>query len=230
MAGDAEAPRREFEAHLEPLLDTLFGAALRLTRSRADAEDVVQESVMRAWRSFAQFERGSHFKAWILKILTNTFLTRVRTAKRRPATVPFAEGEDPATGDEDRGAAGASSEDLPEEAGDVRAWERLYGRVVDDELKGALDRLPDEFRAPLLLSTLGELSYKEIADALELPIGTVMSRLFRARGRLREQLTDYARGRGLTPGPDGERSAAAGLGPSSGEALSRTSRAGGGVA
>jgi RNA polymerase sigma-70 factor (ECF subfamily) len=189
LAGDALASRREFEALLEPVLDPLFGTALRMTRNRSDAEDVVQESVMKAWRSFDRFQTGTNFKAWVFKILANTFVSGKRAEKRRPQPASLPDG----------GAAVAAG--APGDSYDAAEWNRIYSSLVDDDLKRALDELPDEFRVPLLLSTLGELSYKEMAASLEVPVGTIMSRLFRARERLREALKGYAFGRGIQPAP-----------------------------
>lgn len=193
MPEDARASRREFEALLEPLLDPLFGTALRLTRNRADAEDLLQESVMKAWRSFDRFERGTNFKAWSFKILTNTFVSARRSDRRHPAPQSLVDGSDIA--------AIAQQEQF-----DAEEWDRIYPALLDDDVKRALDDLPDEFRVPLLLATLGELSYKELAATLEVPVGTIMSRIFRARARLREALHDYAGKRGLAVGakPDAD--------------------------
>lgn len=182
MTGDARASRREFEGLLEPLLDPLYGTALRLARSRPDAEDLVQESVMKAWRSFDRFEKGTNFKAWVFKILMNTFVSSRRSAARAPRPAQLVE-EVPAP--------------TPARDASPEEWSRLYPALVDDDVKNALDALPEEFREPLLLSSLGELSYKEMASALEVPVGTIMSRLFRGRERLRALLKDYALGRGI---------------------------------
>jgi RNA polymerase sigma-70 factor (ECF subfamily) len=179
LPADASAARREFEALLDPLFDSLFGAALRLTRNRAEAEDVLQESVMKAWRGFDRFQRGTNFKAWMFKILTNTFVSRKRSEAHEPRATDLVDVQDMA-------------ESLQEEVYEPEAWERVYPKLVDDDMKRALDELPTEFRAPFLLSTLGGLSYKEMAEALDVPVGTIMSRIFRARARLRRTLKQYA--------------------------------------
>jgi len=182
--------RDEFEELLAPHLDALFGYALRMTRDRADAEDLLQESVFRAFRGIDGFRRGTHFKAWMFRIVTNAFISRRRSEQRAPRRVDLDHVPDPEA---------AIEQELEDADTD---WSRVYGEVVDDDVKRALDDLPEDFRAPLLLSSLGELRYKEIAAALGVPIGTVMSRLYRARQRLRAELRDYARERGieLTPG------------------------------
>lgn len=181
--------RSEFETLLEPLLDPLFATAMRLTRSRADAEDVLQESVMRAWQGFDRFRKDTNFKAWIFKILTNTFISSKRAEKSRPrASVAVEDGALPAP--------------ESEPAFEGIEWDRVYASLVDDDVKRALDDLPDEFRLPLLLSSMGELSYKEMAAALDVPIGTIMSRLFRGRARIRAALRGYAEERGIRVSED----------------------------
>jgi len=176
---------RDFESLVAPLLDPLFATALRLTRNRADAEDVLQETVMKAWKSFDRFQRDTNFKAWVFKILTNTFITSKRVEKRTLHAVPLIEGKD----------------ELPEEpaqpAFEDTEWDRVYPAIVDDDVKKALDELPEEYRLPLLLSSMAELSYKEMAEALSVPIGTIMSRLFRGRSKMREALRAYAEQRGI---------------------------------
>ena len=198
--------KREFEALLDPLLDPLFGAALRLTRNRAEAEDILQESVMKAWRAFDRFQRGTNFKAWMFKILTNTFVSRKRSEAHAPRAADLVDVQDVA-------------EAFHEEAYEPEAWERVYPKLVDDDMKRALDELPPEFRAPFLLSTLGGLSYKEMAEALDVPVGTIMSRIFRARARLRRSLKQYAEGRRLVmnDGPSRSPEAAENKGSKPGE-------------
>jgi RNA polymerase sigma-70 factor (ECF subfamily) len=175
---------RDFETLVAPLLDSLFATALRLTRIRADAEDVLQESVMKAWKSFDRFQKDTNFKAWVFQILKNTFISRKRSDKRNPPPVALADE-------------GAVPSHPGEPAFDGVEWDRVYPALVDDDVKTALDELPDEYRLPLLLSSMGELSYKEMAAVLEVPIGTIMSRLFRGRTRLRETLRGYAEQRGI---------------------------------
>ncbi|MBI3723133.1 sigma-70 family RNA polymerase sigma factor [bacterium] len=187
MAEVARSSASDFEALLSPLLDSLFGAALRLTKNRADAEDVVQESVMKAWRGFDRFQPGTNFKAWAFKILANTFFSKKRSEKREPRTAPLVDPGDIALAAEEVSVEALAQLASPEADGSP-SWERLYPALVDDDVKQALDELPEEYRAPLLLSALGGLSYKEMAAALDVPVGTVMSRLFRARERVRASL------------------------------------------
>ena len=178
----------EFESMTADLAQPLMSAALRLTRRRADAEDLVQDTLHRAWRSVASFERGTHFKAWLFRILRNAFINRGRREAAAPAAVDFTETERP-----------APEEPVPSLT-HLRELAAMSDEHFDDCVKQAVERLPDEFRVPMVLFALGDMSYQEIADALEIPIGTVMSRLHRARARLREELASYARSRHLGGG------------------------------
>jgi len=182
-----DARRREFEGLLGPVLDPLFATALRLTRNRSDAEDVLQESVMKAWKSFDRFQKDTNFKAWLFRILTNTFISGKRTEKRSPRPAQLSQERDVA-------------DEPAEPSFEASEWDRVYPSLVDDDVKQALDELPEEYRLPMLLSSMGELSYKDMAVALDVPIGTIMSRLFRARVRMREALRAYAGRRGLMEG------------------------------
>ena len=196
VVGDAgdELSREEFEELLGPHLDLLFGYALRLCRDRTRAEDLLQESIYRAWRGRAGFKRGTNFKAWMFRIVTNGFISSRRSEGRAPALIDLDSAGEPAD------AAAAVEEELVRGSTD---WARVYQETVEDDLKRAVDELPEEFRAPLLLSALGELRYKEIGELLRIPVGTVMSRLFRARQRLRESLRGFASARGIEVGREG---------------------------
>jgi RNA polymerase sigma-70 factor (ECF subfamily) len=180
--------RREFEALAEGLEGPLYAAALRLTRKQADAEDLVQETWVRAYRSFAQFQPGTSFKAWVFRIEMNAFLNRERRRGKEPALTDFEVGEPPER------AASLEGETTAE------GLETLFDRHVSDEVKRAVDDLPEEFRAVLVLISVGGLSYEETAAALNCPVGTVMSRLYRARRLLRTALREYARKEGFLRG------------------------------
>lgn len=200
MAAEGEredvTEREEFEELLDPHFDGLYGYALRLTRNRADADDLLQEAVFKAFRGLRGFQRGTNFKAWMFRIVTNAFISRRRREARAPQVVDLESVADPE--------AGSLSEGLEEELADADTdWSLVYREHVEDEVKQAIEELPVDFRLPLLLSSLGGLRYQEIADALQVPIGTVMSRLFRARQRLRRSLRDYALARGLAVTADG---------------------------
>ncbi len=185
---DGAKRREEFEALAMPLLDRLYAMALHLVREPARADDMVQETFLRAWQNFDRFTIGTHFKAWIFQILTYLFLNDRRSAHHREANVDFSEHDVI----EARAQPDAGQQQAP-----TANWDQLYPNLVDDSLKRALDRLGPEQRTVFLLVTLGELSYQECADILNVPIGTVMSRLFRARQQLQEELEEYARERGL---------------------------------
>jgi RNA polymerase sigma-70 factor (ECF subfamily) len=184
MRADSDAARRRrFEAEALPHLDALYRTALRLLRDHGAAEDLVQETYLRAYRAFDRYTPGTNCRAWLFRILLNAGLNARRRAARRPAPVGF-EGVEPVL---------AAAEPGAEPLGaDLAA----FAGLVDDEVRAALEALPAPFREVLLLSVEG-LPYKEIAAALGIPVGTVMSRLFRARRLLRSALGDYARQRGL---------------------------------
>lgn len=187
-----QAERREqFEALALPLLDRLYSMALHLVRDPVKADDMVQETVLRAWQNFDRFTIGTHFKAWIFQILTYLFLNDRRSAQRRETQVDFTE--------HDVIPAPAISDTVPGANATVARvdWDRMYPSLVDDVMKTALDRLPEEQRMVFLLVTLGDLSYQETAEMLSIPIGTVMSRLFRARKQLQTELSGYAKDRGF---------------------------------
>jgi RNA polymerase sigma-70 factor (ECF subfamily) len=153
-----------------------------MTGQPSSAEDLVQEAFLRAFRAFNQFERGTNFKAWLFRILTNVFLNDYRRKGREPQSTDFAEVEpaDPAT---------EGGEFKTEDVEAIRAH-------LGDEAVKAIDRLPSDFRIPFLLSTFEGFSYKEIASILDIPMGTVMSRLFRARRLLKSDLKEYAKASG----------------------------------
>ena len=188
MSPSARDRRAAFERLAEGLEGPLFAAALRLARDRHAAEDLVQETWYRAFRSFDQFQPGTSFKSWVFRIEMNAFLNRERRRPLEPALTDFAAGEPP-----DR----ALSE---EEEVTAEGLEGLFDRHVSDEVKRAVDDLPEEFRAVLVLISVGGLSYEETAAALGCPVGTVMSRLYRARRLLRTALREYARTEGFLRG------------------------------
>ena len=186
---DGALRRQQFEALALPLLDRLYAMALHLVREPARAEDMVQETFLRAWQNFDRFTLGTHFKAWIFQILTYLFLNDRRSAYRREASVDLSQHDILETPPK-------SEPDIPV-VSNVVNWEAVYPHLVDDAVKRALDRLSPEQRAVFLLVTLGDVSYQECAEILGVPNGTVMSRLFRARKQLQDELEEYARERGL---------------------------------
>lgn len=192
----AKADHVEFERIAMPHADALYGAALRMARDASQAEDLVQETLLRAYRFWHKFEPGTNVKAWLFRIQTNIFINRYRKTQTEQQIIDDREAEDLLN----RYAAEESTFIPP----DTR--EEFFRSVLPDEVMAALDALPFDFRMAVLLADLHELSYKEIAEVLDCPVGTVMSRLHRARKLLQAQLIDYATARGIVTrrGPAGE--------------------------
>ena len=167
----------------------LFSTARRMTRNRADAEDLVQETFVKAWRSFATFQEGTNLRAWLFRIMTNTFINKYNAQQRRPQETELDEVEElflfRRIGAFDQSKMNQSAE------------EQLLEFFTDDEVKNAIEELPEMFRLPVLLSDVDGFSYKEIAEMLDVPIGTVMSRLHRGRKMMQKLLYNYAKERGL---------------------------------
>jgi len=188
--GHAETPDERdarFETEALQYLDQLYAAALRMTRNPADAEDVVQETYAKAYASFHQFTPGTNLKAWLYRILTNTYINSYRKKQREPQ---ISDGENI----EDWQLARAESHTSSGlKSAEMVALENL----PDSDIKEALQQLPPDFRLAVYLADVEGFAYKEIAEIMGTPIGTVMSRLNRGRNQLRNLLADYARGRGL---------------------------------
>jgi RNA polymerase sigma-70 factor, ECF subfamily len=187
---DEAALRARFERDVIPLLPSLYGAAMRMTRNPADAEDLIQETYLRAFRGFAGFKEGTNLKAWLYRILTNSFINTYRKRQREPQTV-----------------------DGPDDIDEWYLFDRLGGqrvessaesevldRMPDEDVKHALESIPENFRMAVLLADVEGFSYKEIAEIMDVPIGTVMSRLHRGRKALEKALWDTAKERGLVDG------------------------------
>jgi RNA polymerase sigma-70 factor, ECF subfamily len=178
-----------FEQEAIPYMPEMYAAALRMTRNRSDAEDLVQETFLRAYRGFAGFEEGTNLRAWLYRILTNAYINTYRKRQREPVTV--------------------SDDELPEwwlyeklggEAMEASAEARVLESLPDEDVQEALASLPEQFRLAVLLADVEGFSYKEIAEILDVPMGTVMSRLHRGRRALEKRLWDVMEERGLVRG------------------------------
>jgi RNA polymerase sigma-70 factor, ECF subfamily len=187
------ADQATFAEQAMPFMDSLYGAALRLTRNPSDAEDLVQETYLKAYRGFGGFQEGTNLRAWLYRILTNTFIHTYRAKKRRPDETELDEVEDlylyRKLGGLEAAMAGRSAED------ELMDW------FTDAEVKEAVEDLPEQFRMAVLLADVEGFSYKEIAEILDIPIGTVMSRLHRGRKALQRRLYEFAEARHLV-GPE----------------------------
>jgi RNA polymerase sigma-70 factor, ECF subfamily len=183
------ADQAAFTAQAMEFMPSLYSAALRMTRNPADAEDLVQETYLRAYRGFGSFEQGTNLKAWLYRILTNTFINRYRAAQRRPDETDLDEVEDLYLYRRLGGLEGARASRSAED--------ELLDVLTEDEVREAVESLPEQFRLAVLLADVEGFSYKEIAEILDIPIGTVMSRLHRGRRGLQKRLYEFAAGRGL---------------------------------
>jgi RNA polymerase sigma-70 factor (ECF subfamily) len=183
----SEEDLRRFEADALELMSSLYGAALRYTRNPSDAEDLVQETYLRAFRAWEQFQPGTNLKAWLFRILTNLFISSYRKKQREPVVVSSDEKEefDLYSHLADRRSLDGSAESI------------VLDQMVDEDVKKALADLPENFRIAVLLADVEGFSYKEIAEILDIPMGTVMSRLFRGRKALQKALWNLATERGL---------------------------------
>lgn len=177
MSTSVDERRRAFEQEALPHLDSMYRVALRLTSDPSRAEDLVQDAMLKALRSWQQYQPGTNVRAWLLTILRNTFINDYRREKTRGPTVDISEAE---------------SFSLFEEVGDRDPEGRFFDRIVDDEVLRAIDQLPEEFRETLVLSDVEGLPYQEIGRITGVPVGTVKSRLFRARKALQGRLYRYA--------------------------------------
>ena len=186
--------RDQFTSDAMQYAPQLFSTALRMTRNRLDAEDLVQETYIKGWRSFHTFQEGTNLRAWLFRIMTNTYINKYNAQKRKGTEVELDDVEElflyKRLGSIDQSQLSSSAED------------QMLELFTDEEVKNALESLPEDFRIPVLLSDVDGFSYKEIAEMLEIPIGTVMSRLHRGRKAMQKMLYEYARDKGLIVEPE----------------------------
>jgi len=182
------AEQADFERDAMQYAPQLYSAALRMTRNPADAEDIVQETFLKAYRAYHSYTEGTNLKAWLYRILTNTYINSYRKQQRRPSEIELGELQDLYLYKRLGEVSGASQS----------AEADMLDAFVDTDITDALDALPETFRLPVIYADVEGLSYKEIAEALDIPIGTVMSRLHRGRKALQKKLWEIAEQHGIT--------------------------------
>src|SRR3954464_10977289 len=175
----------DFEKAAMPYVDSLYNTAYRMTRNSEDAEDLVQETYLKAYKYYDKFEEGTNLKAWLFKILKNTFINSYRKKQQTPPKADFADIEE------------SFENPVRDDSGQARnPEEELLEKVLDEDVQHAIEELPHDYRMVVLLADLEGFSYKEIADILEVPVGTVMSRLYRGRRLLEHAMLEFAREHG----------------------------------
>ncbi|MDX1617965.1 MAG: sigma-70 family RNA polymerase sigma factor [Balneolaceae bacterium] len=179
--------QEDFEEEIVPHLDALYNFALRLTSDPNDAEDLVQDTIVKAYRFFSSYEKGTNAKAWLFRILKNSYINNYRKKSKQPNQVDY---DEVATFYETIRAERTDTSDLEN---------RMFRELIDDDISNALEELPEDFRTVVLLCDVEGFTYEEIANMLDVPIGTIRSRLHRGRNLLKAQLMDYAQKRGYQP-------------------------------
>jgi RNA polymerase sigma-70 factor (ECF subfamily) len=184
------APAWDFEAEAMPYLDALYNTAYRMTRNAEDAEDLVQETYLKGYKYHDKFEQGTNLKAWLFKIMKNTFINNYRKAQQAPPQSDFSDIEE-----------SFESQVSDDAVRQIKNPEdELLETVLDEDVQKAIENLPPDYRMVVLLADLEGFSYKEISDILEIPVGTVMSRLYRGRKLLEVSMLEYAREHGYLRG------------------------------
>lgn len=176
--------QQDFNEEIIPHLDALYNFGLRLTSDPNDAEDLVQDTIVKAYRFFSSYEKGTNAKAWLFRILKNSYINNYRKKSKKPQEVDY---DEVATFYETIRAERTETSDLED---------KMFRELIDDDLSNALDEIPEDFRTVVLLCDVEEFTYEEIANMLDVPIGTIRSRLHRGRNLLKAQLMEYAEKRG----------------------------------
>jgi RNA polymerase sigma-70 factor, ECF subfamily len=181
------AKQSEFEVEALPHADLLYNYALRMTNNAADADDLVQETFLKAFRFWEKYEKGTNIRAWLFRIMKNSYINRYRRESKEPDTVDYEEVQNFYN----------TIRDTTADSGDSQ--ESMFGRLLDDDVATAIAHLPEDFRTVVILCDIEGLTYEEIAEFLAVPLGTVRSRLHRGRSLLRAELINYAKERGYVP-------------------------------
>ena len=184
LTNKEEQKQRDFNEEIIPHLDALYNFGLRLTSDPNDAEDLVQDSIVKAYRFFSSYEKGTNAKAWLFRILKNSYINNYRKRSKKPQQVDY---DEVASFYETIRAERTETSDLED---------KMFRDMIDDELSEALDNIPEDFRTVVLLCDVEDFTYEEIANMLDVPIGTIRSRLHRGRNLLKAELMDYAEKRG----------------------------------
>lgn len=179
-----KSKQQDFNEEIIPHLDALYNFGLRLTADPNDAEDLVQDTIVKAYRFFSSYEKGTNAKAWLFRILKNSFINNYRKKSKKPQQVDY---DEVATFYESIRAERTDTSDLED---------KMFRELIDDDISNALDQIPEDFRTVVLLCDVEDFTYEEIANMLDVPIGTIRSRLHRGRNLLKSQLTEYASKRG----------------------------------
>ncbi len=186
LTRDEIKKQKDFDDEIIPHMDALYNFALRLTSDPNDAEDLVQDTIVKAYRFFSSYEKGTNAKAWMFRILKNSFINNYRKTSKKPSQVDYDE-------------VSSYYESVRADSTDTTDLESLMFReMMDDDLSEALSRLPEDFRTVVLLCDVDGYTYEEIANMLDVPIGTIRSRLHRGRNLLKTELLEYAKKRGYT--------------------------------
>ncbi len=179
-----KSKQQDFNEEIIPHLDALYNFGLRLTADPNDAEDLVQDTIVKAYRFFSSYEKGTNAKAWLFRILKNSYINNYRKKSKKPQQVDY---DEVATFYETIRAERTDTSDLED---------KMFRELIDDDISNALDQIPEDFRTVVLLCDVEDFTYEEIANMLDVPIGTIRSRLHRGRNLLKAQLTEYASKRG----------------------------------